>query len=163
MGGDISVQSDPGRGSRFVFSILARAADDAPGLIRSLARAGGGGNVTVPHKAAVAALMDELSDAARAADAVNVVVRDGKTAGVVTSAALVMVAVFGSFALASDQLAKQIGVGLAAAILIDATLIRGVLLPASMKLLGERNWYLPSRLGWLPRFAHEPEAVPAPA
>ena len=61
------------------------------------------------------------------------------TAGVVTSAALVMVAVFGAFALGSDQLVKQIGVGLAAAILIDATLIRAVLLPASMKLLGARN------------------------
>ncbi|HEX5621450.1 MAG TPA: MMPL family transporter [Solirubrobacteraceae bacterium] len=72
------------------------------------------------------------------------------TAGVVTSAALVMVAVFGSFALASDQLAKQIGVGLAAAILIDATIIRAVLLPATMKLLGERNWYLPKGLSWLP-------------
>jgi uncharacterized membrane protein YdfJ with MMPL/SSD domain len=79
------------------------------------------------------------------------------TAGVVTSAALVMVAVFGSFALASDQLAKQIGVGLAAAILIDATLIRAVLLPATMKLLGERNWYLPKHLGWLPKL----EAAPA--
>ena len=75
------------------------------------------------------------------------------TAGVVTSAALVMVAVFGSFALASDQLAKQIGVGLAVAILIDATIIRAVLLPATMKLLGERNWYLPARLGWMPKLA----------
>jgi uncharacterized membrane protein YdfJ with MMPL/SSD domain len=75
------------------------------------------------------------------------------TAGVVTSAALVMVAVFGSFALASDQLAKQIGLGLAVAILIDATIIRAVLLPATMKLLGERNWYLPKQLGWLPRTA----------
>ena len=84
------------------------------------------------------------------------------TAGVVTSAALVMVAVFGSFALASDQLAKQIGVGLAAAILIDATIIRAVLLPATMKLLGERNWYLPKRLGWLPKFEHEPQAAPSP-
>jgi uncharacterized membrane protein YdfJ with MMPL/SSD domain len=81
------------------------------------------------------------------------------TAGVVTSAALVMVAVFGSFALGSDQLAKQIGVGLAAAILIDATIIRGVLLPATMKLLGDRNWYLPRRLGWLPRFELEPVGV----
>ena len=79
------------------------------------------------------------------------------TAGVVTSAALVMVAVFGSFAIASDQLAKQIGVGLAAAILIDATIIRAVLLPATMKLLGDRNWYLPRRLGWLPKL--EPSAV----
>ena len=85
------------------------------------------------------------------------------TAGVVTSAALVMVAVFGSFALGSDQVAKQIGVGLAAAILIDATIIRAVLLPASMKLLGAGNWYLPKRLSWLPKFEHEPQASPAPA
>ena len=85
------------------------------------------------------------------------------TAGVVTSAALVMVAVFGSFALASDQLAKQIGVGLAVAILIDATIIRAVLLPATMKLLGERNWYLPKRLGWLPKVEHEPQTAPVPA
>jgi RND superfamily putative drug exporter len=85
------------------------------------------------------------------------------TAGVVTSAALVMVAVFGAFALGSDQVAKQIGVGLAAAILIDATIIRGVLLPATMKLLGARNWYLPKGLGWLPKFEHEPETAPAPA
>jgi len=70
----------------------------------------------------------------------------------------VMVAVFGSFALASDQLAKQIGIGLAASILIDATVIRAVLLPATMKLLGERNWYLPKRLGWLPKFEHEAQA-----
>jgi uncharacterized membrane protein YdfJ with MMPL/SSD domain len=83
------------------------------------------------------------------------------TAGVVTSAALVMVAVFGSFTLGSDQLAKQIGVGLAAAILIDATIIRAVLLPASMKLLGARNWYLPERLGWLPKLEHEPEPARA--
>src|SRR4051812_31459795 len=83
------------------------------------------------------------------------------TAGVVTSAALVMVAVFGSFALASDQLAKQIGVGLAAAILLDATIIRGVLLPATMKLLGEGNWYLPERLGWLPKLEREPQTASA--
>ena len=69
------------------------------------------------------------------------------TAGVVTSAALVMVAVFGSFALASDQLAKQIGIGLAVAILIDATIVRAILLPATMKLLGARNWYLPGAPG----------------
>jgi uncharacterized membrane protein YdfJ with MMPL/SSD domain len=85
------------------------------------------------------------------------------TAGVVSSAALVMVAVFGSFALASDQLAKQIGLGLAAAILIDATIIRAVLLPATMKLLGERNWYLPKRLSWLPKLEHEPQTAPVPA
>jgi uncharacterized membrane protein YdfJ with MMPL/SSD domain len=83
------------------------------------------------------------------------------TAGVVTSAALVMVAVFGSFTLTSDPLAKQIGIGLAAAILIDATIIRAVLLPATMKLLGERNWYLPKRLSWLPKLDHEPQPAPA--
>ena len=66
-------------------------------------------------------------------------------------------------ALGSDQVAKQIGVGLAAAILIDATIIRAVLLPASMKLLGARNWYLPKGLGWLPKFTHEPEVAPAAA
>ena len=81
------------------------------------------------------------------------------TAGVVTSAALVMVAVFGSFALGSDQLAKQIGIGLAVAILIDATIIRAVLLPATMKLLGARNWYLPKPLGWLPKLELEPAAA----
>jgi uncharacterized membrane protein YdfJ with MMPL/SSD domain len=86
------------------------------------------------------------------------------TAGVVTSAAIVMVAVFSIFATLSLLMFKQFGVGLAAAILIDATLVRGVLLPATMKLLGERNWYLPRWLEWLPRLEHEepaPEAAPA--
>jgi uncharacterized membrane protein YdfJ with MMPL/SSD domain len=73
------------------------------------------------------------------------------TAGVVTSAAAVMVAVFAIFATLSFLDFKQMGVGLAAAILIDATVIRGVLLPATMKLLGESNWYLPRWLQWLPR------------
>jgi uncharacterized membrane protein YdfJ with MMPL/SSD domain len=73
------------------------------------------------------------------------------TAGTVTSAAIVMVAVFSIFATLSMLMFKQFGVGLAAAILIDATIVRGVLLPATMKLLGERNWYLPHWLEWLPR------------
>lgn len=77
------------------------------------------------------------------------------TAGVVTSAAIVMVAVFSIFASLSFLPMKQMGVGLAAAILIDATIIRAVLLPATMKLLGERNWYLPSWLEWLPQVKHE--------
>ncbi len=72
------------------------------------------------------------------------------TAGVVTSAAAVMVAVFAIFATLSFLDFKQMGVGLAAAILIDATVIRAVLLPATMKLLGDRNWYLPRWLEWLP-------------
>ena len=85
------------------------------------------------------------------------------TAGVVTSAAAVMVAVFATFALGSSQDMKQMGVGLAVAILLDATLVRAVLLPATMKLLGNRNWYLPKGLGWLPRLEHEPRIEPAAA
>jgi RND superfamily putative drug exporter len=74
-----------------------------------------------------------------------------------------MVATFGVFALLPLIDMKEMGVGLAAAVLIDATLIRAVLLPATMKLLGERNWYLPSWLGWLPRLEHEATPQPAPA
>jgi RND superfamily putative drug exporter len=83
------------------------------------------------------------------------------TAGVITGAAAVMVVTFAGFATGADQSMKQLGVGLAVAILIDATLVRAVLLPATMKLLGERNWYLPKRLRWLPKFEHEPEVAPA--
>jgi len=82
------------------------------------------------------------------------------TAGVVTSAAVVMVAVFAVFATLSMLFFKQFGVGLSAAILIDATIVRGVLLPATMKLLGEWNWYLPRWLEWLPRVRHD-EPLPA--
>ncbi|MFD8073179.1 MMPL family transporter [Streptomyces sp. NPDC059718] len=85
------------------------------------------------------------------------------TAGVVTSAAVIMVAVFAIFGTLSMQSMKQMGVGLAAAVLIDATVIRGVLLPAVMALLGERNWYLPKWLGWLPDMTHDEAGVePAP-
>src|SRR5437763_15510705 len=90
------------------------------------------------------------------------------TAGVVTSAAVVMVLVFSVFITLSFDLLKQFGVGLAAAVLIDATVVRAVLLPASMKLLGDWNWYLPGWLEWLPRIAAEggrepvPEAPPIP-
>ncbi|HEX5619806.1 MAG TPA: MMPL family transporter [Solirubrobacteraceae bacterium] len=77
------------------------------------------------------------------------------TAGTVTAAAMVMVLVFAAFATESGLEMKQLGVGLAAAILIDATIIRGVLLPATMKLLGRWNWYLPRWLQWLPEFDHE--------
>ena len=76
------------------------------------------------------------------------------TAGVVTSAAFVMVGVFAIFATLSMLILKQFGVGLAAAILIDATIVRAILLPASMKLLGDWNWYLPKWLEWLPRLEH---------
>jgi uncharacterized membrane protein YdfJ with MMPL/SSD domain len=88
------------------------------------------------------------------------------TAGVVTSAAVVMVAVFSVFATLSMLMFKQFGVGLAAAILIDATIVRAVLLPATMKLLGEWNWYLPRWLEWLPggeRRTSPPAQEPKPA
>ncbi|MET7486495.1 MMPL family transporter [Streptomyces sp. NPDC005538] len=80
------------------------------------------------------------------------------TAGVVTSAAVIMVAVFAIFGTLSMQSMKQMGVGLAAAVLIDATVIRGVLLPAVMALLGERNWYFPKWLHRLPDLTHDESA-----
>jgi uncharacterized membrane protein YdfJ with MMPL/SSD domain len=73
------------------------------------------------------------------------------TAGVVTSAAIVMVAVFAIFATLGMIDFKMMGVGLAVAVLLDATIVRAVLLPATMKLLGDWNWYLPGWLQWLPR------------
>jgi uncharacterized membrane protein YdfJ with MMPL/SSD domain len=73
------------------------------------------------------------------------------TAGVVTSAAVVMISVFAIFATLSLLIFKELGVGLAMAVLIDATIIRALLLPATMKLLGDWNWYLPGWLEWLPR------------
>jgi RND superfamily putative drug exporter len=86
------------------------------------------------------------------------------TAGVVTSAAIVMVFVFGIFATLSIVMLKQFGVGLAAAVLIDATIVRAVLLPAAMTLLGDWNWYLPRWLEWLPKLEHErsTKVVPEP-
>jgi RND superfamily putative drug exporter len=83
------------------------------------------------------------------------------TASTVTSAAAVMIAVFAIFATLSTLDIKQLGVGLAVAVLLDATLIRGVLLPAAMKLLGDWNWYLPRWLEWMPRIGTEP-AQPEP-
>ena len=82
------------------------------------------------------------------------------TAGQITSAAAVMVGVFGAFALGREIGLKQFGVGLGVAVLIDATVIRSVLLPASMKLLGDWNSYLPRWLDWLPRVGVG-EGIPA--
>jgi uncharacterized membrane protein YdfJ with MMPL/SSD domain len=92
------------------------------------------------------------------------------TAGVVSSAALVMVGAFAVFALMPILDMKEMGIGLAAAVLIDATIVRAVLLPATMKLLGDWNWYLPTWLEWLPRLDHgdevakekAPDAAPVP-
>ena len=85
------------------------------------------------------------------------------TAGQITSAAAIMVGVFGTFALMRDVEGQMFGVGLGVAVLIDATLIRSVLLPASMKLLGDRNWYLPKWLDWLPKVTTEHDTPAQPA
>jgi RND superfamily putative drug exporter len=85
------------------------------------------------------------------------------TAGVVTSAAVVMVGAFAIFATLPIIDMKEMGIGLAAAVLIDATIVRAVLLPAAMMLLGDRNWYLPRWLEWLPRLDHAEPRTPAVA
>src|SRR6184192_3391351 len=116
---------------------------------------------------------DDWSDGTRPAtsgvsEASPMAVRDSMaaTAGVVTAAAaVVMVCVFALFGTLSSLELKQAGVGLAAAVLIDATVIRALLLPATMKLLGDSNWYLPRWLEWVPRLEAEerqaaPEATP---
>ncbi len=74
----------------------------------------------------------------------------GSTGAIITGAALIMVAVFGGFATGDLVMFQQMGFGLAVAVILDATIVRSVLVPATMKLLGDRNWYLPSWLTWLP-------------
>jgi len=86
----------------------------------------------------------------------------GSTARLITGAALIIVAVFIGFAAGDLVMFQQMGFGIAVALLIDATVVRSVLLPAAMQLLGRRNWYLPSWLGWLPRIEVEGER-PAPS
>jgi RND superfamily putative drug exporter len=121
-------------------------------------------------------ILSRIREAVRQGAGTDEAVAQGirSTAGVVTSAAIVMVCVFAVFATLSLVFFKQFGVGLAAAILIDATIVRAVLLPATMKLLGDWNWYLPRWLEWLPRIeldapalepvvAAEARPVPAPA
>ncbi len=79
------------------------------------------------------------------------------TANLITGAALIMVAVFGAFASGKTIINQQVGFGLAVAIFLDATLVRSVLVPASMEMLGRGNWYLPSWLSWLPDLRVETE------
>jgi putative drug exporter of the RND superfamily len=82
----------------------------------------------------------------------------GSTARIITGAALIIVAVFAGFAAGDLVMFQQMGFGVAVALLIDATLVRCVLVPAAMQLLGERNWYLPGWLQWLPHFDVEGQA-----
>jgi len=115
------------------------------------------------HVLIISRIREAYDQGASMDDAISVGIK--RTAGVVTSAAMVMVGVFSIFAVLSMLMFKQFGVGLATAILIDATIVRAVLLPASMKLLGEWNWYLPTWLQWLPageRHAPTSEVEPAP-
>ena len=86
----------------------------------------------------------------------------GSTARIITGAALIIVAVFAGFARGDLIMFQQMGFGVAVALLIDATIIRSVVLPSAMKLLGEWNWYLPRRLEWLPRLQVEGKE-PAPS
>jgi uncharacterized membrane protein YdfJ with MMPL/SSD domain len=79
------------------------------------------------------------------------------TAGTVTSAAAIMVCVFGAFFTIQLAIMQELGIGLAVAILVDATLVRSLLLPSLMKLLGEWNWWMPSFLRWVPRITIEGE------
>jgi putative drug exporter of the RND superfamily len=100
------------------------------------------------HVFILSRIRESWSAGARARDAI--VDGVGRSAGVVTSAAVIMVAVFSIFATLDMIDVKMLGVGLAAAVIIDATLVRGVVLPAMLALLGERAWYLPAWLRWLP-------------
>jgi RND superfamily putative drug exporter len=83
------------------------------------------------------------------------------TARIITGAALIIVAVFSGFAAGDLVMFQQMGFGVAVALLLDATIIRSVVLPSMMKLLGSRNWYLPSWLEWIPHV--EVERAPGPA
>jgi uncharacterized membrane protein YdfJ with MMPL/SSD domain len=110
------------------------------------------------HVLVLGRIREAFDRGAKMDDAISIGIKH--TAGVVTSAAIVMVAVFSVFAMLSMLMFKQFGVGLAAAILIDATIVRAILLPATMKLLGDWNWYLPSWLEWLPGRTRTGEGMP---
>ena len=86
----------------------------------------------------------------------------GSTAHLITGAALIMVAVFAGFASGDLVMFQQMGFGLGVAILVDATIVRVVLMPATMELLGDRNWYLPRWLEWLPDLRVEGDAHAQP-
>jgi RND superfamily putative drug exporter len=84
-----------------------------------------------------------------------------RTARIITGAALIMVSVFAGFAAGSLVFLQQVGFGLGVAVLLDATIIRTILVPSAMTLLGDRNWYLPKWLEWLPEVRIEGPAEPA--
>ncbi|MFN0071958.1 MAG: MMPL family transporter [Chloroflexota bacterium] len=83
-----------------------------------------------------------------------------RTAGIITAAGLIMIVVFGSFALGSTLVVKELGVGLAVAVFLDSTIIRVIMVPASMKLLGSGNWWMPKFLDWIPQIKEGGESEP---
>jgi putative drug exporter of the RND superfamily len=85
-----------------------------------------------------------------------------RTAGIITAAGLIMIVVFGSFALGTTLVIKELGIGLAVAVLLDSTIIRIILVPASMKLMGDGNWWMPKFLDWIPTIEESVE-LPAPS
>jgi uncharacterized membrane protein YdfJ with MMPL/SSD domain len=85
------------------------------------------------------------------------------TAGTITSAATIMVLVFAVFITIPFAFIQELGLGLAVAVLLDATVVRSVLLPATMTLLGDWNWWLPRFLGWLPKVTIEGDSEAAPS
>ena len=85
------------------------------------------------------------------------------TGAIITGAALIMVAVFGGFAAGSLVMFQQMGFGLAVAVALDATIVRSVLVPSAMELLGDANWWFPSWLGWLPHLSVEGPPLPPAA
>jgi len=85
------------------------------------------------------------------------------TGAIITGAALIMVAVFGGFATGDLVSMQQMGFGLAIAVFLDATVVRSILVPAGMRLLGDFNWYLPKWLSWLPKLDVEGHAAAAAA
>jgi RND superfamily putative drug exporter len=93
----------------------------------------------------------------------SLAVREGvrSTAGMITSAAIIMVAVFAAFSRSSQVSLQQMGFGLAIAVFMDATIIRSILVPSAMQLLGSYNWWMPSWLGWLPKISVEGSAAQA--
>ncbi|MCE2405623.1 MAG: MMPL family transporter [Dehalococcoidia bacterium] len=106
------------------------------------------------HVFLLSRIRERYDQAGNNAEAVSYGLRS--TAGIITGAALIMVAVFGAFASGDTIINQQVGFGLAIAVLLDATLVRSVLVPASMEMLGTRNWYLPPWLRWLPDLRVEP-------
>ena len=105
------------------------------------------------HVFMLSRIKENFDETGSASDSVAFGLR--RTASIITGAALIMVAVFGGFSLGDLSIFQPMGFGLGAAVLIDATIVRSILVPSVMKLLGTRAWYLPSWLNWLPNISIE--------